>query len=123
MEDNYDPHFEVMLKYDDIPTWWFGGALAFSTIVALVCMYLAASSFPWWGLLIALVIAYVFLLFWGSMAAITGIGFVSQRCASCDPLLTLHSDHPANVPTSGRLHLTSQSRVEHVVHPIRESLF
>lgn len=77
MEDNYDPHYELMLKYDDVPSWWFALALVFSTTVALICMYLGSSSFPWWGLLVAMMVAYIFLLFFGGLSAITGIGFVS----------------------------------------------
>ncbi len=121
MEDHYDPHYELMLNYEECPNWWFGAALLFSTVVALICMYLGASSFPWWGLLVAMLVAYVFLLFWASMQAITGIGFVSPEPKTRETLLILLQDHSTDVPIAWRICPAWQSCVEHVVLPLRKT--
>ncbi|OKL57025.1 hypothetical protein UA08_07344 [Talaromyces atroroseus] len=78
MEDHYDPHYELMLKYKAVPGWWYAGVLLLSMVVALVCIYTANSTLPWWGFFVACLVATVLLLTFGAMQAITGIGFIIQ---------------------------------------------
>lgn len=76
--DYYDPHYKLMLNYKAVPNWWFGLILIFSLVVGFVILYLGHSTLPWWGFIVACVISWVMLLFFGSMMAVTGVGFIVQ---------------------------------------------
>jgi OPT oligopeptide transporter protein len=53
-----------MKNYEDIPSWWFYILLALSMIVSLIlCTVLKDQvQLPWWGLLFACAMAFVFTL-------------------------------------------------------------
>lgn len=70
----HDPHFKAMLKYKEVPQWAFLLVLGLSMMVALVCIYEAESGLPWWTFLISIIIAYVMVLFLGSLVALFGFG-------------------------------------------------
>ncbi|KAF3321562.1 oligopeptide transporter 4-like protein [Carex littledalei] len=59
-----DIHTRLMKKYDDIPAWWFLVLLVLSLIVSvLLCIILKDQvQLPWWGLLFACAMAFVFTL-------------------------------------------------------------
>ncbi|KAJ4746417.1 oligopeptide transporter [Rhynchospora pubera] len=59
-----DIHTKLMKKYDDIPAWWFHVLLASSLIVSLIlCTVLKNQvQLPWWALLFACAMAFVFTL-------------------------------------------------------------
>ncbi|KAA8545686.1 hypothetical protein F0562_020863 [Nyssa sinensis] len=59
-----DIHTRLMRKYDDIPSWWFYLLLIVTVAVSLVlCIFLNDQvQMPWWGLLFACVMAFVFTL-------------------------------------------------------------
>ena len=78
MKDHYDPHFKLMLAYKHCPDWWYGITLGLCIIVSLVICYESDSTLPWWGLFVAIIVAWVFLLFFGSMQALTGVPFIIQ---------------------------------------------
>lgn len=44
-----DPHYRLMLAYEDVPNWWYGTILVLSTVVGLAMLYLGKSTLPWWG--------------------------------------------------------------------------
>lgn len=73
-----DPHYKLMLEYEDAPTWWYGAILVASIIMSLVCLYVLNSTLPWWGFILACLFLTVFLLFFGAQYAITGFGFNLQ---------------------------------------------
>ncbi|KAJ5738648.1 hypothetical protein N7493_001803 [Penicillium malachiteum] len=77
-EDNYDPHYKLMMNYKAVPNWWFMLVLALSVTVALICLYKGDSTLPWWGFLISCLVAWAFLLIFGAMQATTGIVFIIQ---------------------------------------------
>jgi len=77
-QENYDPHYKLMLAYKPVPNWWFLVILALSAVVALVVLYVGDSTLPWWGFLVACLLAWLLLLFFGAMQAVTGIGFIIQ---------------------------------------------
>jgi hypothetical protein len=43
-----DPHYRLMLAYDDCPNWWYGLVLIFSLIVGMILVYVSGSTLPWW---------------------------------------------------------------------------
>lgn len=71
--DDLDPHYAQMLKYADAPNSWYGLAAVLSLIVALVIIYKCDSTLPWWGVVIAVLLATVFILFVVALYAMTGI--------------------------------------------------
>ncbi|KAI6019141.1 OPT oligopeptide transporter protein-domain-containing protein [Pisolithus marmoratus] len=71
--DDLDPHYAQMLKYPDAPNSWYGLTAVLSLIIALVVIYKNDSTLPWWGLLVALLLATVFILFVVALYAMTGV--------------------------------------------------
>lgn len=71
--DDLDPHYAQMLKYSDAPNSWYGLTAVLSLVVALVVIYKSDSTLPWWGLVVALLLATVFILFIVALYAMTGI--------------------------------------------------
>jgi OPT family oligopeptide transporter len=73
-----DPHYQLMLRYNDAPNWWYGFVLTLSILLGLISISLAESTLPWWGFLIACSLASICILFFGAQFAITGFAFVIQ---------------------------------------------
>jgi OPT family oligopeptide transporter len=67
-----DPHYQQMLVYDEVPSWWYVVILQLSVIVALFCIYNLKSTLPWWGFLIACTMSFLSTLFFGAMAGLVG---------------------------------------------------
>jgi hypothetical protein len=44
----------------------------------MTILYTGNSTLPWWGFIVAMIIGYVFLTFFGAMQAITGIQWLVQ---------------------------------------------
>jgi hypothetical protein len=59
-----DIHTKLMEKYDDIPAWWFYSLMALSvTVSLLLCTLLKREvQLPWWGLIFACGMAFIFTL-------------------------------------------------------------
>ncbi|CAN6280320.1 unnamed protein product [Urochloa humidicola] len=59
-----DIHTRLMKKYDDIPGWWFYSLMALSiTVSLLLCTVLKREvQLPWWGLIFACGMAFIFTL-------------------------------------------------------------
>ncbi|XP_030459049.2 oligopeptide transporter 4 [Syzygium oleosum] len=59
-----DIHTKLMRRYKDIPSWWFPLLLVVSLVVSLaLCIFLNDQvQMPWWGLLFASALAFVFTL-------------------------------------------------------------
>lgn len=59
-----DVHTRMMRRYDDIPSWWFYVLLTVTMAVALVLctVFKDEVQLPWWGLLFACAIAFIFTL-------------------------------------------------------------
>ncbi|KAL5855126.1 hypothetical protein ACOSQ4_004928 [Xanthoceras sorbifolium] len=63
-KEKEDIHTRLMRKYKDIPPWWFYVLLTVTLAVSLVlCTFLKDQvQMPWWGLLFAAAMAFVFTL-------------------------------------------------------------
>lgn len=46
----------------------------------MVLIYKSDSTLPWWGFIISLLLAFVSVLFFGALYAITGLSFIIQPC-------------------------------------------
>ncbi|KAH7154454.1 OPT oligopeptide transporter protein-domain-containing protein [Fusarium sp. MPI-SDFR-AT-0072] len=73
-----DPHYKLMLDYDEVPNSWYFVILLSSIIIGLACLYAMKSTLPWWGFILAIIFLVVFLVFFGAQYAITGFGFNLQ---------------------------------------------
>ncbi|XP_027112756.1 oligopeptide transporter 4 [Coffea arabica] len=63
-KEKEDIHTRLMRRYKDIPSWWFHVLLVITLLVSLIlCIFLNKQvQMPWWGLLFASVLAFVFTL-------------------------------------------------------------
>jgi len=77
-DPNLDPHYRAMLKYPEAPNSWYIITFLASCVVALVVIYETNSTLPWWGFLIAIMLATVSILFFGALFAMTGLAFIIQ---------------------------------------------
>ncbi|KIJ61351.1 hypothetical protein HYDPIDRAFT_116119 [Hydnomerulius pinastri MD-312] len=77
-DEDIDPHYREMLKYPDAPNSWYFATFVASVIIALVVIYKTDSTLPWWGFVIAILLATVSILFFGALYAITGLAFIIQ---------------------------------------------
>ncbi|KAG2062938.1 OPT oligopeptide transporter [Suillus decipiens] len=77
-DEDIDPHYKQMLKYPDAPNSWYFVVFLLAFIVALVVIYKTNSTLPWWGFIISLLLATISILFFGALAAITGLSFIIQ---------------------------------------------
>ncbi|KAJ5832835.1 peptide transporter MTD1 [Penicillium riverlandense] len=79
-DPSYDPHYKLMLRnlYYETPHWWWGAVLLASFIVGLICLYVMKSTLPWWGFIIANLLTFIFMLFFGAQMGITGFQFNIQ---------------------------------------------
>ncbi|KAF2090416.1 OPT superfamily oligopeptide transporter [Saccharata proteae CBS 121410] len=73
-----DPHYRLMLNYDDAPQWWWGTVLVISFIIGIVCLYVMDSTLPWWGFIVSMLVTTLFTLFLGAQMGITGFQFNVQ---------------------------------------------
>ncbi|KAG2060361.1 OPT superfamily oligopeptide transporter [Suillus hirtellus] len=73
-----DPHYREMLKYPDAPNSWYFLTFILSFILGLVVIYKTDSTLPWWGFIIAVLLAIVSILFFTALYAITGISLSIQ---------------------------------------------
>lgn len=71
-EEELDPHYQQMLAYDEVPSWWYITILVVSMATALFCIYNLKSTLPWWGFLIACMMSFLSTLFFGAMAGLIG---------------------------------------------------
>ncbi|KAI5458943.1 OPT oligopeptide transporter protein-domain-containing protein [Mariannaea sp. PMI_226] len=77
-DPSIDPHYKLMLDYDEVPNTWYFVIFAASWIVGIVCLYVMKSTLPWWGFIMATIFLFVFMVFCGAQYAITGFGFNLQ---------------------------------------------
>lgn len=77
-DENIDPHYKQMLKYPDAPNSWYFLVFLVAFVISLVVIYKTNSTLPWWGFIISLLLATISILFFGALAAITGLTFIIQ---------------------------------------------
>lgn len=63
-EGKEDIHTRLMKRYKDIPSWWFYMLLVVTLVVSLaLCIFMNDQiQMPWWGLIFASILAFVFTL-------------------------------------------------------------
>lgn len=86
-----DVHTRMMRRYKDIPSWWFYLLLVVTVAVSLVlCIFLNDQvQMPWWGLLFACVIAFIFTLPISIITATTNQVIEQKVFSLCIPLRSM----------------------------------
>ncbi|KAH8662692.1 OPT oligopeptide transporter protein-domain-containing protein [Ilyonectria robusta] len=72
IDEEKDPHYQLMLAYPECPSWWYACILILSVIMGVVAIYAAKSTLPWYGFFTSLGVAGTFILFFGAQVALTG---------------------------------------------------
>ncbi|CAF1256598.1 unnamed protein product, partial [Didymodactylos carnosus] len=75
-----DVHCKLMSKYPDIRGWWFLALFLMSLIVSLITVQFS-SLMPWYDVLLAILVAFLFVLPFGILTSITGQIIQNQSVA------------------------------------------
>ncbi|GAA6039532.1 hypothetical protein JCM8097_008371 [Rhodosporidiobolus ruineniae] len=67
-----DPHYEKMKRYKEVPSWVYGAIVLGSFAMAMATCYTGDSHLPWYGVIVAFLIAFVLFPFLALFPAITG---------------------------------------------------
>ncbi|KAG0227022.1 OPT family small oligopeptide transporter [Mortierella sp. GBAus27b] len=66
-----DIHHKMMQAYPEVPDWWYAALFIIMTAIAIITCEVWDYKLPWWGVLLAILIAAVFALPVGLIQAIT----------------------------------------------------
>lgn len=66
-----DPHYLLMRRYPECPSWWYIAILGLSVVVGIFGIYAAKSTLPWYGFIVSIIVSGIFILFFGAQAALT----------------------------------------------------
>ncbi|KAI8074176.1 OPT family small oligopeptide transporter [Gongronella butleri] len=70
-QDSDDIHARLMDQYKAVPAWWYIVLFAITVGAGFATVVCFPSDMPWWALIVALVLAFVWLLPMGIVTAIT----------------------------------------------------
>lgn len=65
-----DIHAKLMDRYEEAPDWWYGGFFLINLALSIVVCEVYDIRLPWWGVLLAIFMAMVFILPIGIITAI-----------------------------------------------------
>ncbi|KAI0797406.1 OPT oligopeptide transporter [Irpex lacteus] len=71
-KDPDDPHYQKMKVYKEVPIWWYLLILLGTFGLALGMAYAADSGLPWWGLIVSLIFATLFIPVVGTLNCTVG---------------------------------------------------
>jgi len=72
-DPDLDPHYRLMLEYDEVPGWWYGLVMIGAFTTGMVCIYVAKTTLPWYAYIITILLSMFFTLFMGMQSARFGI--------------------------------------------------
>lgn len=64
--NDMDPHYKLMINYNDAPDWWYGLVFFAAGVIGLICIYEASSGMSWWAFIVATILAAILILFTGA---------------------------------------------------------
>ncbi|KAI9339920.1 OPT oligopeptide transporter protein-domain-containing protein [Obelidium mucronatum] len=70
--DSDDIHARLMDAYPDVPEWWYMGLLIVTLVGGIAVCQFGGFDLPWWGVLIAIILALVSMIPIGIIQAISG---------------------------------------------------
>ncbi|KAF2168188.1 hypothetical protein M409DRAFT_65680 [Zasmidium cellare ATCC 36951] len=74
-----DPHFQAMLKYKEVPTWWYGALFALCFIAGLIANTRGETTLEWWAYLVALALGAFLAPFSMILYALYGTGVSTNQ--------------------------------------------
>jgi hypothetical protein len=69
-EEPDDVHYQKMRAYAEVPWYWYMSLFGACVAMALATLYTAKSGMPWWALLVALLLAAIFIPVIGTVCQI-----------------------------------------------------
>ncbi|RKP23547.1 OPT oligopeptide transporter protein-domain-containing protein [Syncephalis pseudoplumigaleata] len=66
-----DVHARLMDRYDEVPDWWYGVMFVVNAALAIVVCEVFGIDLPWWGLIMAVALAALFVIPIGIITAVT----------------------------------------------------
>jgi OPT family small oligopeptide transporter len=73
--DQDDPHSRMMLKYLEVPDWWFLIILAVSLTLMVLCVEIYPTNTPVWSILLVMALSAIFLIPISILYSTTGFSF------------------------------------------------
>ncbi|EPS96475.1 OPT oligopeptide transporter [Fomitopsis schrenkii] len=68
-----DPHYKEMLKYKEVPVWWYLTLFVISLAIGIGCSYTTGTALlPWWSILLFTAISFFLAIVLGFITATTG---------------------------------------------------
>ncbi|KAL4071946.1 OPT oligopeptide transporter [Scleroderma citrinum] len=71
LHEQPDVHGRLMTRYAQVPEWWYGIIFMVMFIFGIVCIEVWPSELPVWGFVVAILIAFVYIIPIGMIQAIT----------------------------------------------------
>lgn len=71
LDQQLDIHARLMAKYPQVPEWWYMALFVIMFIFGVVCIKIWPTDLSVWGFMLALVIAFIFIIPIGMIQAIT----------------------------------------------------
>ncbi|KAI9315798.1 OPT oligopeptide transporter protein-domain-containing protein [Obelidium mucronatum] len=72
--DGLDKHVKMMEAYPDVPDWFYLIFMGVCTAGALLISLFTPFNMPWWGIFLNILLVGVFVVPYGAIQAITGVG-------------------------------------------------
>ncbi|KAI9597069.1 OPT oligopeptide transporter protein-domain-containing protein, partial [Syncephalis fuscata] len=77
-----DIHAKLMDRYDEVPDWWYGLMFVANIVLAIVVCEVFGIDLPWWGVILAVALAAIFIIPAGIITAVTnqtpGIDIITE---------------------------------------------
>lgn len=70
-----DPHCKMMLRYDEVPNWWFLVVLLISILFAVMLVIFYPLETPVWAIFLVILVNFIFLIPISAIASMTGFTF------------------------------------------------
>ena len=76
-----DIHARLMSKYQEVPDWWYAVIFVSMFVFAIISIEVWPTELPVWGFVLALLIAFIYIVPIGMIQAITKYVFSPSLCS------------------------------------------
>lgn len=70
-ESEEDIHTRLMKVYPEVPAWWYGALFLVAMVVSMIIVEVLPITLPWWGIIVAMLVALVMVIPTGVIQAVT----------------------------------------------------
>ncbi|KAH7920260.1 OPT oligopeptide transporter [Leucogyrophana mollusca] len=71
MHEQADVHARLMARYPQVPEWWYAVVFIVTLVLGVVCIEVWPTEFPVWGLLVSVLVAFLYMIPIGMVQAVT----------------------------------------------------